>query len=96
MDDVYSAMGFPSIYETYSYYGVRNMILPPQIPIVNAILGNGEMSLNWEPSFYDGKPTRAGFRVSFNELDGFNRVWIANMRISFFLGDSLDFMAVRA
>ena len=40
--------------------------------------------------------TRAGFRVRFHELDGFNRVWIANMRISFFLCGSLDFVAVRA
>jgi uncharacterized protein YjbI with pentapeptide repeats len=64
MDDVYSAMGFPSIYKTYAYYGVRNMILPPQIPVVNAILGNGEMSLNWEPSFYDGKP-RLGYVIEY-------------------------------
>ena len=64
MDDVYSAMGFPSIYKTYSYYGVRNMILPPQIPVVHTILGNGQFSLNWEPSFYDGKP-RLGYVIEY-------------------------------
>jgi len=64
MDDVYSAVGFPPIYKTYAYYGVRNLILPPQIPVVNTVLGNGQMSLNWEPSFYDGKP-RLGYVIEY-------------------------------
>jgi hypothetical protein len=64
MDDVYTAMGFPPIYRTYAYYGVRNLVPPPQIPVVNTVLGNGQMSLNWEPSFYDGKP-RLGYVIEY-------------------------------
>jgi len=64
IDDVYSALGFPPIYKTYSYYGIRNLILPPQIPVVNAVLGNGQISLNWEPSFNDGKP-RLGYVIEY-------------------------------
>ena len=64
MDDVYSAVGFPPIYKTYAYYGVRNMIPPPQIPVVHAVSGNGQMSLNWEPSFSDGKP-RLGYVIEY-------------------------------
>ena len=64
MDDVYSAVGFPPIYKTYAYYGVRNLIPPPQIPVVHTVLGNGQMSLNWEPSFYDGKP-RLGYVIEY-------------------------------
>ena len=40
------------------------MILPPQIPVVHAVLGNGQFSLNWEPSFYDGKP-RLGYVIEY-------------------------------
>ena len=64
MDDVYSAVGFPPIYKTYAYYGVRNLVTPPQIPVVHTVLGNGQMSLNWEPSFYDGKP-RLGYVIEY-------------------------------
>ena len=64
-DDVYNALGFPGIYKQYSYYGVRNLILPEQIAQVNTVVGNGQISLNWVPSFSDGKP-RLGYVIEYS------------------------------
>ena len=74
-DDVYNALGFPGIYKQYSYYGVRNLILPEQINQVNAIVGNGQISLNWSPSYSDGKP-RLGYRIEYSTQQPVGRIYV--------------------
>ena len=74
-DDVYSALGIPGIYKQYSYYGVRNLILPEQIAQVNTVVGNGQISLNWAPSYSDGKP-RLGYLIEYSTQQPVGRIWV--------------------
>ena len=64
IDDVYTALGFPPVFKTYAYYGVRNLVLPSQVNPLNTVVGNGQISLNWPPSFVDGKP-RLGYVIEY-------------------------------
>ena len=73
--DVYRALGFPAIYELYSYYGTRNLALPEQVSRVYTVTGNGNVSLNWEPSFTDGKP-RLGYIIEYVDQEPIARLYV--------------------
>jgi titin len=73
--DVYRALGFPAIYEVYSYYGTRNLALPDQVSQVHTVIGNGSVSLNWEPSFTDGKP-RLGYIIEYVDQEPIARLYV--------------------
>ena len=73
--DVYRALGFPAIYEVYSYYGTRNLALPEQVSRVYTVIGNGNVSLNWEPSFTDGKP-RLGYVIEYVDQQPIARLYV--------------------
>jgi uncharacterized protein YjbI with pentapeptide repeats len=73
--DVYRALGFPAIYEVYSYYGTRNLALPEQVSRVYTVTGNGNVSLNWEPSFTDGKP-RLGYIIEYVDQQPIARLYV--------------------
>ena len=74
-DDVYSALGFPGIYKQYSYYGVRNLVSPEKIAQVHTVVGNGQISLNWVPSYSDGKP-RLGYNIQYSTQQPMGRIWV--------------------
>jgi uncharacterized protein YjbI with pentapeptide repeats len=65
IDDVYTALGFPPIFKNYSYYGVRNLVPPSQVNPLNTVVGDRQISLNWAPSFTDGKP-RLGYIIDYS------------------------------
>ena len=73
--DVYRALGFPAIYEVYSYYGTRNLTLPEKVSRVNTVTGNGNVSLNWVPSFSDGKP-RLGYVVEYTDTEPVAQLYV--------------------
>jgi hypothetical protein len=73
--DVYRALGFPAIYEVYSYYGTRNLTLPEQVSQVHTVTGNRNVSLNWEPSFTDGKP-RLGYIIEYVAQQPIARLYV--------------------
>jgi uncharacterized protein YjbI with pentapeptide repeats len=73
--DVYRALGFPAIYEVYSYYGTRNLMLPEQVSRVNTVTGNRNVSLNWKPSFTDGKP-RLGYIIEYVDKEPIARLYV--------------------
>jgi uncharacterized protein YjbI with pentapeptide repeats len=73
--DVYRALGFPAVYDVYSYYGTRNMMLPEKVSRVNVVTGNGTVSLNWTPSFADGKP-RTGYYIQYVDQTPIARLYI--------------------
>lgn len=73
--DVYRAMGFPAVYDVYSYYGTRNLMLPEKVSRVNVVTGNGTVSLNWTPSFADGKP-RTGYYIQYVDQAPVARLYI--------------------
>jgi uncharacterized protein YjbI with pentapeptide repeats len=73
--DVYRALRFPAIYEVYSYYGTRNLTLPEQVSQVHTVIGNGNVSLNWEPSFTDGKP-RLGYVIEYVDQAPIARLYV--------------------
>jgi len=75
MTDVYRAQGFPAIYDVYSYYGTRNLALPEKVSRVYTIVGNTNISLNWEPSFVDGKP-RLGYIIEYAEQEPIAQLYI--------------------
>jgi len=74
-DDVYNALGFPGIFKMYSYYGVRNLAPPEQIAQVNTVVGNGRISLNWVPSFSDGKP-RLGYNIEYSTQQPVGNIYV--------------------
>ena len=65
IDDVYTALGFPPIFKNYAYYGVRNLVSPSQVNPLNTVVGDRQISLNWAPSFADGKP-RLGYIIQYS------------------------------
>jgi len=73
--DVYRALGFPAVFEVYSYYGTRNLTLPEKVSQVNTITGNGNVSLNWVPSFSDGKP-RLGYVVEYTDTEPVAQLYV--------------------
>ena len=73
--DVYRALGFPAIYELYSYYGTRNLTLPEKVSQVYTVMGNGSVSLNWEPSFTDGNP-RSGYIIKYVDQEPIARLYV--------------------
>jgi uncharacterized protein YjbI with pentapeptide repeats len=73
--DVYRALGFPEIYETYSYYGARNLTLPEKVSQVYTVTGNGNISLNWVPSFSDGKP-RLGYVIEYTDIEPVAQLYV--------------------
>jgi hypothetical protein len=75
MIDVYRAQGFPAIYDVYSYYGTRNLALPEKVSQVYTVIGNTNVSLNWEPSFSDGKP-RLGYIIEYAEQEPVAQLYI--------------------
>ena len=80
IDDVYTALGFPPVFKTYAYYGVRNLVLPSQVHPLNTVVGDRQISLNWSPSFVDGKP-RLGYIIEYSTqkpVADFYVPWIAH------------------
>ena len=73
--DVYRALGFPAIYEVYSYYGTRNLTPPEKVSQVYTVTGNGNVSLNWAPSFSDGKP-RLGYVIEYVDTEPIARLYV--------------------
>ena len=79
IDDVYTALGFPPIFKIYAYYGVRNLVPPSQVNPLNTVIGDRQISLNWPPSFVDGKP-RLGYIIEYSTqkpVADFYVPWIA-------------------